>query len=91
MIYLDTSYIIKCYVREPGSDAVLDLVENHPGRACSQHGRLEFWAAIHRHVRQGDLTLAQAQEIWRQFEADEKDSLWSWLPVTEEVLASACS
>lgn len=90
MIYLDTSYIIKCYVNEPGTPEVLELVQGHLGRAASLHGRAEFWAGIQRHVREGQLSPAQAREVWRQFEADEDEELWRWLPVDQDVVHRSC-
>ena len=53
MIYLDSTYIVKCYVNEPGTKEVLQLVQGHPGRASCGHGRLEFWSGLHRQVREG--------------------------------------
>ncbi|MDQ2919791.1 MAG: type II toxin-antitoxin system VapC family toxin [Verrucomicrobiota bacterium] len=90
MIYLDTSYIIKCYVNEPGTGAVLDLLEQTAGRATAAHARTEFWSGIHRHFREGHLTRKQAAEIWRQFGRDEKDGLWQWLPLNDEVVRRSC-
>ncbi len=91
MIYLDTSYIIKIYVNEPGSPRVLKLVQAHPGRAACLHGRAEFWAAIHRHVREGNLTQPQADAVRRLFESDERNGLWHWLPMDEDVVKRACA
>ena len=50
MIYLDSTYIVKCYVNERGTSEVLQLVQSHPGRGSCLHGRLEVWAGIHRQV-----------------------------------------
>jgi predicted nucleic acid-binding protein len=91
MIYLDTSYIIKCYLHEPGTPQVLRLVQTHPGRAACQHGRTEFWSAVHRHVREGALTRAQAGKVFRQFERDEKQGLWHWLPLDHAVVLRSCA
>lgn len=71
MIYVDTSYIIKCYVNEPGTAEVLDFFEEIPGRATATHGRTEFRSGIHRHFREGHLTRTQTSELWRQFVRDE--------------------
>lgn len=91
MIYLDTSYIIKCYVNEPGTNEVLDFLEEGPGRAAALHARTEFWSGIHRHFREGNLNRKQAGEVWRHFARDEGEGLWHWLPVTEEVVRRSCA
>jgi len=91
MIYLDTSYIIKCYIHESGTPEVLQLVQTHPGRAASLHGRTEFWAAVYRHVREGNLDRDQAIKVWRLFENDERKQLWRWLPLNDAVTQRACS
>ena len=53
MIYFDTSYIIKCYLNEAGSAPVRRLAESSEGMGCSLHGRMEFWTAVKRIVREG--------------------------------------
>mgnify|MGYP001110136167 CR=1 FL=1 len=91
MIYLDASYIVKCYLREPGTDEVLGWLEGQAGLTCSHHGRLEFFAAVHRHVREGRLKPAQARGAQAQCEADTRDGLWTWLPVTDDLIRAACA
>jgi predicted nucleic acid-binding protein len=90
MIYLDASYIIKCYLDEPGTTEVLDLVGRNYGRSSSIHGRLEFWSGVHRHLREGNITLKNAQAVWQQFRADEHAGLWHWLALTERAVRGAC-
>ena len=90
MIYLDTSLIVKCYVAEPGSARVLSWLEGRRGLACCQHGRVEFFAAVMRHVRERRLKIAQATRIFAQLAADENDGLWQWLPITESLIQRTC-
>lgn len=71
MIYLDSTYIVKCYVNERGTPDVLQLVQSHPGRGSCLHGRLEFWTGVHRQVRESHLAPANAQQVWTQFRQDE--------------------
>ena len=40
MIYFYTAYLPKCYVREPGWEAVRDLARRHERIACSASS---FW------------------------------------------------
>jgi predicted nucleic acid-binding protein len=91
MIYVDTSYIIKCYVNEPGTNEVLDFLERVPGRGAAIHARTEFWSGIHRHFREENLNRKQIVEVWRQFARDEENGLWHWLPVNEEVVRRSCA
>ena len=59
MIYLDTCYLLKCYLTEPGSPEVRELVDAADGVASSIHARVEFAAAVHRHFRENRLTAAE--------------------------------
>jgi len=89
MIYLDTSYIVKCYVAEPGSDRILAWLEGRRGLVCSWYGRLEFCSALHRHFQAGRLTAGQVRRIVRHLETDEDDGLWTWLAVTPALVNQA--
>ena len=91
MIYFDSSYIIKCYVAEPGSAQVLNLAQSHPGRASALHGRIEFWSGVKRHVREGHLSIEQADAVWRQFVLDEAAGLWLFLPITRALIDVSCT
>ncbi|MDP9253849.1 MAG: type II toxin-antitoxin system VapC family toxin [Verrucomicrobiota bacterium] len=90
MIYLDGSYIIKCYLDEPGTSEVLALVHSHHGRSSSVHGRTEFWSGLHRHLQERHISIKQAQAVWQQFGRDEQAGLWHWLPITRTVVKLAC-
>lgn len=90
MIYFDNSYITKCYLAEAGTAAVLALAQSHPGRACALHGRVEFFSAVKRHLREGNLPAAKAHEALRQFVRDEGAALWSFLPISRSLIESTC-
>lgn len=90
MIYLDTSLIVKCYLNEPGSQAVLNWLAGRRGLMCSQHGRVEFCATLNRHVREQHLDARQAGSVLNRLAEDEHAGLWRWLPVTDAVLRRAC-
>ena len=91
MIYLDASYIVKCYLREAGSGEVLKLVQKSTGRSSALHGRAEFYSAVHRRLREKHLSARDAVAVWKQFEEDERSGLWHWLPITETVVWRACN
>lgn len=91
MIYFDTAYLLKCYVKEPGWAEVRELAQRHEGVACSSYGKLEIHAALHRKLREREITKIQLETIFRQFDLDESQRLWNWLSLTESVLASVLS
>ena len=90
MIYLDSSYIFKCYINEPGTRRVLSLVQNSSGCGSSLHGRTEFWSGLHRRVRETVTSINDARKILRQFEQDERAGVWHWLPSSDTVIRRAC-
>jgi predicted nucleic acid-binding protein len=90
MIYLDSSYIFKCYINEPGTPLVLSLVQNSSGCGSGLHGRTEFWSGLHRRVSEEVTSMQDARQIWRQFEQDEHAGAWHWLPLTDAIVRRAC-
>jgi predicted nucleic acid-binding protein len=55
--------------------------------ACCAFGRIELAATIHRNLREGRISSAQNKVIWNQFDLDEANHIWTWIPVTPELLA----
>lgn len=90
MIYLDSCYIAKCYLREPGTEQVLAWLAGKCGLSCCLHGRLELAAAVQRHVREGRLSLRDSQTVFRRLEMDERAGVWRWFSVTDQLLLQAC-
>jgi predicted nucleic acid-binding protein len=91
VIYFDTAYIAKCYLNERGSAEVRGLAGGAERVACCALGRLELAATIHRNLREGAISASQSRLILRQFDLDEADRIWTWLPVTPELLAAAAA
>jgi predicted nucleic acid-binding protein len=91
MIYLDASYIVKCYLRETGTAEVMALVHANLGCSSAAHARTEVWSGIHRRICDRSLSLDDARNVWRQFEHDEALGVWHWLSLTENVIKRACS
>lgn len=89
MIYFDTAYISKCYLNEHGSNEVRKLAAESARIACCAFGRLELAASFHRNLREGKITRQQSRIIFNQFDLDESNRIWTWLPVTPELLAGA--
>ena len=90
MIYLDTSYIAKCYLHEPGSPEILEWLEGNTGLTCCLHGRLELVSAFKRHHRESRLRANQLKQVLTRLKADEEDLVWNWIPVTETMVREAC-
>src|SRR3981081_3072599 len=89
MIYLDASYIAKCYLHEADSRKVLDLAQGSSGRSSALHGRAEFYAAVHLHLRERHISPRDAAAAWQQFERDERLGLWPWLAFDQPGTAPA--
>jgi predicted nucleic acid-binding protein len=90
MIYLDSSYIFKCYINEPGTSRILALVQNSSGCGSGLHARAEFWSGLHRRVCEAVTSTEDARKVWRQFEQDEHVGVWHWLPLNDIVVRRAC-
>jgi predicted nucleic acid-binding protein len=86
MIYLDTCYILKCYLTEHGSREVRDLTQSADGLASCTLACVEFAAAVHRHRREGRISESDAKAVFDRFEADEKAGYLRWYGVTQALL-----
>jgi predicted nucleic acid-binding protein len=84
--YFDTAYLVKCYIKEPGWEEVRALAKERAKICCSLFGRMELAAAFHRQLREGNITERQLEIIITQFEFDETRNLWTWFPVTSDIL-----
>ena len=62
VFYFDTSALFKLYVREEGSDRVLELAEDRERNtlAIMDFAVLEFRSAIRRRERQGEISASEA-------------------------------
>lgn len=89
MIYFDAAYIAKCYLNEPGAEQVRELAGNADGLVSCHIARLEVFAAVHRHLREGHLKKNHVRVILDHFAEDEEGGVWHWLPVTAELIAQA--
>ena len=90
MYYLDTSYIVKVYLHEPGSSDVLRWLEGKTGLYCSLHGKVELWSAVNRHFREGRLDASQYGSVIENAKKDEESRIWAWLNINSDVINLAC-
>lgn len=90
MIYWDTSYLAKLYLREAGTDDVLTAFAAQGGFVCGEHGRLELMTAFKRNQREGILSAVQLKMIWSRHEQDLTDGLIDYLPLPAKLIQQAC-
>ena len=87
--YFDSAYIAKFYVDEPESDAVRRLAEALGRVHCCALGRIEVAGVFHRKWREGAFTEREFREVSAQFTDDCMAGLWTWLAVTDRLVADA--
>lgn len=89
MVYFDSAYVAKFYLSEPESGRVRTLAERAGKVVCSIIGRVETAQVFHRKLREGKATKAECAALFDQFETDCESGLWTWLPLTEGLVAAA--
>lgn len=89
MTYFDTSYLAKCYLREPGASEVRALAAAAPTVACCQIGEAELTSVFHRHLRERKISEREFRVVVEQLLSDLADGLWTWLPLTPALLAES--
>jgi uncharacterized protein len=65
--YLDTSAMMKRYVRENGSEEVASLLQDAEFVGASALTRVEVASALNKAIRVGWLTESDATNVWRSF------------------------
>ena len=85
-MYFDTSYIAKFYCNELESSRVRALVRNADTIYSSLWALAEFYAVLHRRVREGLYSPANVSNLASRFSAHIGDGLWNLIPVTEGLL-----
>jgi len=73
ILYLDTSALVKLYVKEPGSQAVRALLEKAQVVCTSRVAYVEMRAGLARKLRQGELSEEEYGHVLSDFEKDWKD------------------
>ncbi len=76
MNYLDSSYLVRCYVEDRGFKEVRELVDAEQA-GCAQFGQAEVSSVFHRKLREGTLTAEQLSALVKQFEADLSANLFT--------------
>lgn len=89
MLYFDAAYIAKFYLTEPDSDRVRTLAERSGRVCCSAIGRVEAAQVFHRKLKEGRATRTECAALFDQFGMDCEAGLWTWLPLTDALVAAA--
>lgn len=89
MHYFDAAFIAKFYLQEPESEAVRAFTEESAGVVSLVIGRLETELVFSRKLREGALTSNSHEALIAQVQIDCEDGLWTWLPVTDELVSAA--
>ena len=90
MIYLDSNYIIRCYLRERGSAEVLRLVHHSKGCCSLSLAKVECVAAFQRHRREKKIDAKGIEKVSHLFAQDEIQQAWTFFPISPSLLNSAC-
>ncbi len=85
MIYFDTSYLVRLYFDDPGFAAVRALAATAP-IACSQLGRAEIVAALHRKLREGTLRPDHFRIALAEFRSESEAGAFRWLPLSPAII-----
>lgn len=87
MNYLDTSALVKRFVREPGSDVVAELLGSGEAVATAKIAFAEVYSGLTRRFREGNLSSRAYALVCRQFERDWPGFLR--VDLQDEILTSA--
>jgi len=89
-LFIDTSALVKLYVREDGTDAMLRLASREEGHAMVllALAKVEFTAAVRRRARNGDLSEEEADGLESRLERHIK-SRFIIQPVTDLLIEKA--
>jgi uncharacterized protein len=90
LFYLDTSALVKFYVREPGTETLVRLAKReHSHRFVTLAlAEVEFRSAVRRRERLGDLEANVAKELVERFEGH-LEARFLRQPINEAVLDTA--
>ena len=85
MRYFDTAYIIKLYLLEAGSQAVMQAANESGGLASSSLAFSELHGALHRNFREHRLDRSEFDGVLDRFDTDVEEEMWHWLPITMSI------
>ena len=85
MLYFDTSYLVRLYIRDTGWERVRALAATGTV-ACCLHGQAETIGAFHRKLRESAITQKELAKLLAEFDTDSKAGAFTWLPLSPSVI-----
>jgi len=86
MFYFDSGYVAKCYLNDPDSERVREMVREPVEMVSSSICIAEVSCAIHRRIREGELTRRQGQELSDLFRSHVEEGVWTLVPISDRLL-----
>lgn len=87
--YFDTACLVKCYVREDGTDATLSAATSLGRIHCSTFGRVELASGLRRARRENRISAHTLNVIMLQVADDVRRSTFEWIPVSTQIVEGA--
>ena len=84
--YFDSAYLAKCYLQDPESNRVRELVKRVQQVYSSALCIAELACVIHRNLRERSVSPAQASRLRDQLAEDIRNEVWRLVPVTNRLL-----
>lgn len=81
--FFDSCYLVRLYLEEKGFQAVRDVAESSTSIAAAWHAQAEVITAFHRAFRERQLSQHSFQSLLDQFDRDNDNGLFDWLPLTQ--------
>ena len=86
MHYFDSAYVAKCYLNDPDSERVRDLVRAPVPLYSSALCIPEVTCAIHRRYRERQLGRKEMLELTAAFRSHVEQGTWTLVPVSGQLL-----
>jgi len=86
LIYFDTSYLLKLYLDENGSEEVRRQAATTDRLACAWHGQAEMVTSFHRKYRERAISKRQLTALVEQFLSESAAGALVWLPIGPPVI-----
>jgi predicted nucleic acid-binding protein len=86
MYYFDSAYVVKCYLNDPDSERVRDLVRTPVPLYSSAMCIPEVTCAIHRRYRAKQLTRKQVLDATAAFRSHVELGTWTLIPLSDSLL-----
>jgi len=86
MLYVDSAYVAKCYLNDPDSERVRDLVRVPVPLYSSALCVAEVSSAIYRRCHQQLLSRRQARDLGARFRSHVEAGTWTLVPLSEGLL-----